>query len=75
MWGIQMVEKNTVSFAAVPEWLYQELENGRLAHEITIDLIRQYREIGIETFYLIPTVFKGGRRDYVSAQAVIEEVG
>ena len=75
MWGIQMVEKNTVSFAAVPEWLYQELENGRLAHEITIDLIRQYREIGIETFYLIPTVFKGGRRDYVSAQSVIEEVG
>ncbi|MDC0035573.1 methylenetetrahydrofolate reductase [Chloroflexi bacterium] len=74
LWGIQMVEKNTVSFAEVPKWLSQELEDGRLAHEITIDLIMRYIEVGIDTFYLVPTIFKGGRRDYFSAQAVIEEL-
>lgn len=74
LWGIQMVEKNTVSFAEVPKWLSQQLEDGRLAHEITIDLIMRYIEVGIDTFYLVPTIFKGGRRDYFSAQAVIEEL-
>ncbi len=74
MWGIQMVDKNTVSFATVPEWVYRNIENGYLPYEIAINLIGRYLEKGLDTFYLIPTVFKGGRRDYLSAQAVIEEI-
>ncbi len=74
MWGIQMVDKNTVSFATVPEWVCKDLQDGHLPYEITIDLIERYLEKGIDTFYLIPTIFRGGRRDYLSAQAVIEEV-
>ena len=74
MWGIQMVDKNTVSFATVPDWVYGKLEDGYLPYEIAIHLIERYLEKGIYTFYLIPTIFRGGRRDYVSAQAVIEEL-
>jgi len=74
MWGIQMVDKNTVSFATVPEWINRDLEDGHLPYEIAIDLMERYLEKGINTFYLIPTIFRGGRRDYPSAQAVIEEI-
>ena len=74
LWGIQMVDKNTVSFASVPDWVYGNLEDGYLPYEITISLIERYLKKGINTFYLIPTIFRGGRRDYLSAQAVIEEV-
>tara|TARA_Y100000590_G_scaffold140639_1_gene161412 strand:+ start:82 stop:945 length:864 start_codon:yes stop_codon:yes gene_type:complete len=74
MWGIQMVDKNTVSFATVPEWINRDLEDGHLPYEIAIDLMERYLEKGINTFYLIPTIFRGGRRDYLSAQAVIEEI-
>jgi len=74
LWGIQMMDKNTVSFANVPEWVYRNLEDGYLPYEIAIDLMGRYLEKGLDTFYLIPTIFKGGRRDYLSAQAVIEEI-
>ena len=74
LWGIQMVDKNTVSFATVPEWVHRKLEDGYLPYEIAINLIGRYLEKGLDTFYLIPTIFKGGRRDYLSAQAVIEEI-
>ena len=74
MWGIQMVEKDTISFVNVPKWVYQDLEAGGSSYEITIDLVKRYLEFGIDTFYLVPTIYKGGRRDYLSAQAVIEDI-
>ena len=69
-----MVDKNTVSFAAVPDWVYEKLKDGYMPYEITISLINRCIDKGMNTFYLIPTVFEGGGRDYLSAQAVIEEV-
>ena len=74
MWGIQMVEKDTISFANVPRWVHQELEGGGSSYEITINLVKRYLDLGIDTFYLVPTIYKGGRRDYLSAQAVIEDI-
>jgi 5,10-methylenetetrahydrofolate reductase len=74
MWGIQMIEKDTISFANVPSWVYQELEEGGSSYEITINLVKRYLELGIDTFYLVPTIYKGGRRDYLSAQAVMEDI-
>ena len=74
MWGIQMVEKDTISFVNVPKWVHQDLEAGGSSYEITIDLVKRYLEFGIDTFYLVPTIYKGGRRDYLSAQAVIEDI-
>jgi 5,10-methylenetetrahydrofolate reductase len=74
MWGIQMVEKDTISFASVPRWVHQDLEEGGSSYEITTDLVKRYLGIGIDTFYLVPTIYKGGRRDYLSAQAVIEDI-
>jgi hypothetical protein len=69
-----MVEKDTFSFANVPRWVHQNLEEGGSSYEITIDLVKRYLELGIDTFYLVPTIYKGGRRDYLSAQAVIEDI-
>ena len=74
MWGIQMVEKDTISFANVPRWVHQDLEEGGSSYEITIDLVKRHLDLGIDTFYLVPTIYKGGRRDYLSAQAVIEDI-
>ena len=74
MWGIQMVEKDTISFANVPRWVRQDLEEGGSSYEITINLVKRHLDLGIDTFYLVPTIYKGGRRDYLSAQAVIEDI-
>ena len=74
MWGIQMVEKDTISFANVPRWVRQDLEEGGSSYEITIDLVKRHLDLGSDTFYLVPTIYKGGRRDYLSAQAVMEDI-
>ena len=74
MWGIQMVERDTISFANVPRWVHQKLEDGGSSYEITINLVKRYLDLGIDTFYLVPTIYKGGRRDYLSAQAVMEDI-
>jgi hypothetical protein len=54
--------------------VHQDLEEGGSSYEITTDLVKRYLGIGIDTFYLVPTIYKGGRRDYLSAQAVIEDI-
>ena len=74
MWGIQMVERDTISFANVPRWVHQKLEDGGSSYEITINLVKRHLDLGIDTFYLVPTIYKGGRRDYLSAQAVMEDI-
>ena len=74
MWGIQMVERDTISFANVPRWVHLKLEDGGSSYEITINLVKRHLDLGIDTFYLVPTIYKGGRRDYLSAQAVMEDI-
>lgn len=75
LWGIQMMVRDSVSFAAVPDSVRKDLDLGKSGFEITLETIQIHRENGFESFYLVPPVFKGGRRDYESAQAVFDELG
>jgi len=75
LWGIQMMVRDSISFAAVPDSLQKDLDLGRSGFEIALETIQIHRENGFESFYLVPPVFKGGRRDYESAQALLDELG
>ena len=74
MWGVQIMSRDSISFTDVPEQVTKELALGNAGYEIALDMIHKYQEIGINHFYLVPPIFPGGRRDYESAQAVIEEL-
>ena len=74
MWGVQIMSRDSISFTDVPEKVTKELALGNAGYEIALDMIHKYQEIGIKHFYLVPPIFPGGRRDYESAQAVIEEL-
>ncbi len=74
MWGVQIMSRDSISFTDVPEQVTKELALGNAGYEIALDMIHKYQEIGIKHFYLVPPIFPGGRRDYESAQAVIEEL-
>ena len=70
--GVQILAKDGVMFSSVPTAITDALDAGRSGEEIALEHIRQYVEAGINTIYLIPPIMRGGRRDYISAQRVIE---
>ena len=74
IWGIQIMSKGSISFANVPDHITKELDLGNSGYEIALEMIHRYLDIGINHFYLVPPIFRGGRRDYESAQAVIEDL-
>ena len=74
MWGVQIKTKDSLSFTYVPDWITEDLDLGRAAFDIALQVVCSYQDIGITDFYIVPPIYRGGRRDYESAQALIEEL-
>ena len=72
--GVQVPAPDGLSFGAVPEWVGNDLEKGRPGEQIALQLIYEYRDAGFNSIYLVPPVFRGGRRDYEAAQRVLEDL-
>jgi hypothetical protein len=43
--------------------------------DIAVELIGRYADAGHNNVYLVPPIFKGGRRDYHSAASVLRAFG
>ncbi|MBA26347.1 MAG: hypothetical protein CL749_04410 [Chloroflexi bacterium] len=74
MWGVQVKVQDSVSLVPVPDWVHNDLEQGRSGFEIALQIISEHTDYGFDTFYLVPPILRGGTRDYESAQAVIDEL-
>ena len=72
--GVQVPEPEGLSFGDVPEWVSRDLAKGRPGAQIALQLIHEYRDAGFNSIYLVPPVFRGGRRDYNAAQRVLEDL-
>ena len=72
--GVQIVVEDGVTFGDVPEWVMSDLHRGRSGEDIAVELATKYLDLGHQSLYLLAPVFRGGRRDYVSCQRVIERV-
>lgn len=70
-WGLQVLAHDGVAFGQAPQHLLAQLEKGRSGPEIALELLGQFRSIGVRGIYLVPPIFKGGTRDYKAAQAVL----
>lgn len=70
--GVQVLAKDGVIFNSVPIELTEALDSGRSGEDIALDHLHRYVEAGLTTIYLIPPIMRGGRRDYSSAQSVIQ---
>ena len=74
MWGVQIKTKDSLSFTDVPDWITEDLDLGRSAFDVALQIVDSYHGIGVTNFYIVPPIYRGGRRDYESAQALIEEL-
>ncbi|HLF89375.1 MAG TPA: methylenetetrahydrofolate reductase [Anaerolineales bacterium] len=70
-WGVQIFVQGGVIFSSVPERIRTDLEKGRDGVEIALETLAAFREAGINRFYLIPPILKGGGRDYEAAQKML----
>ncbi|MCH8186606.1 MAG: hypothetical protein IH862_10940, partial [Chloroflexi bacterium] len=53
-------------------WVTDDLGRGRPGTEIAVQVLEAFVSAGFRTFYLVPPILRGGRRDYEAAQAVLE---
>jgi 5,10-methylenetetrahydrofolate reductase len=74
LWGLQMIDKYSLSFVDVPDSIVKDIELGKSSIDIAVELFDEYQSNGINNIYLIPPFYKGGRRDYQVAQTFIESV-
>lgn len=73
--GVQILVPDGVTFGKLPQRIIDEVDKGRDGVDIAVDLIARYADAGFTDIYLLPSIFKGGRRDYESATRVLREFG
>ncbi len=71
-WGLQMLERGSVSFGQVPERVRRELEKGRSGVNLALELFESFQESSMRNIYLLPPIRQGGERDYEAAQEFIQ---
>ncbi|MDE2779867.1 MAG: methylenetetrahydrofolate reductase [Chloroflexota bacterium] len=67
-WGLQLLESGSISMGAVPESIRYDLEAGRPGVDIALELYEGFRNASIHNIYLLPSIRRGGIRDYSGAQ-------
>ena len=72
-WGIQVLVQGGVMFSTIPQGIRDRLEQGESGVDLALEVIRDLREIGVRTFYLVPPILRGGARDYDSAKQVLTQ--
>ena len=70
--GVQVMTGESIRFGSVPQWVIDDLAKGRSGVDIAMQTLHELREAGFHSFYLVPPILPGGRRDYETAQAVID---
>ncbi|MDE2844810.1 MAG: methylenetetrahydrofolate reductase [Chloroflexota bacterium] len=72
-WGLQLLEKGSVSMRAVPEETLEQLEAGRSGVEIALEIFQTFRQAGLHDIYLLPAIRPSGFRDYDAARRFMAE--
>ena len=70
--GVQVMTSDGLILGEVPDWVTQGLAKGRAGADIALEVLDRFTQSGFRSFYLVPPILKGGRRDYEAAQAVLE---
>ena len=69
--GVQVLVNGGVAFTPVPESLRLDIECGRSGVDAAKEMISRFLRTGVNCFYLIAPVYRGGMRDYSAARKVI----
>ena len=66
--GLQLMEPGGISFSAVPQRVREELADGRCGVSLALELCQRFHQDGLRNVYLVPSIAKGGARNYEAAR-------
>ena len=72
--GVQVMTDQSIRFGEVDQWVIDDLGKGRSGIDIALQTLQELWAAGFHSFYLVPPILPGGRRDYETAQAVIDSL-
>ena len=70
--GVQVVTTDGMVFGDVPEWITADLEKGRDAADVALEVLGTFVDAGFRSIYLVPPILRAGRRDYAAATRVLK---
>ena len=70
--GLQMLEKDGVSFSNVPDAVREDLAQGKPGVKIALELYQRFQDAGIHNVYLVPPIRRGGARNYDAARQFLD---
>ena len=70
--GVQVMAQDSIAFGNLPQWVADDLARGRSGGDIALEVLHGFVAAGFRSFYLVPPILRGGRRDYDAARAVLE---
>ncbi|MSQ13845.1 MAG: hypothetical protein EXR47_06935 [Dehalococcoidia bacterium] len=72
LFGLPIPIKDGVLFGDVPEQVRRDLAAGRPGVDMALEQLHAFRQCGLNTFYLMPPILKGGLRDYEATSEFIQ---
>ena len=72
--GVLVPMLGGVDFGNVPDRVRNELEAGRSGLDIAKEVAGKLWDSGVRTFYVVPPIFRSGRRGYAEANELIEYI-
>ncbi len=73
--GLQVLQRDGIIFSNVPEWIRQDLDQGREGTDIALEQLQKFQDFGIRRIYLVPPILRGGLRNYEAAQTIVAGAG
>ncbi len=71
-YGVGLMEPDGVSFASVPQWVTDDLANGRSGVDIALEVWSALQSAGVGDCYVVPPIRRSGARNYAAAREFIE---
>jgi len=72
-YGLGLMDPDGVSFAAVPQWVTDDLAAGRSGVDIALQVWESLRGAGVADCYLVPPIRRSGARNYAAAQQFLTQ--
>ena len=71
-YGVGLMEPDGVSFASVPQWVTDDLANGRSGVDIALEVWSALQSAGVGDCYVVPPIRRSGARNYAAAREFIQ---
>lgn len=73
-YGVGLMDPDGVSFAAVPQWVTEDLGAGRSGVDIALQVWGTLLSAGVTDCYVVPPIRRSGARNYAAASRFLEGV-